>query len=422
VVALRQWFVGGDQRWLAQAGYTTRQEDILFDKICWPRDGYDLFQIGAPVRESPNNWFDGMIESNCLFLPAELYREIGGLNEGFSEPGAGFANLDLFVRAAEAIGEPVVALLGEATFHQYHGGTTTNVSPEEMEARVRRYEEGHFQLTGETFVGLPLVDLHLRGQFRKLRGAGGRRQPQSRAKIGVTDRVRPGWLPLHFDEAATAYAQSTYIECGLHRGTRWLGHDVALAPADVLNIQDIIHQTRPGRILAVNVEPGMLVLLDSLLRLTGLPQSRIIKIGGAPAETSLPETVHPIAGDPVAPETLAAAERALDTEEQVLVLFAPAPGDHFPITALKAYARFVSCRSYLIFLGSGFGQPWLGYSKNWFQKAIHILASEQAFAIDLSRNQHLITTCPMGYLQRIGDFASPAEADEVADVPDREVA
>ncbi|MEI9987958.1 MAG: glycosyltransferase family A protein [Aliidongia sp.] len=125
VVALRQWFVGGDQRWLSQVGYTRRQEDMLFDKIDWPADGYQLFKVGTPARESPNNWFDAMIESNCLFVSKDLYRDIGGMNEGFSEAGAGFANLDLFLRAGEASGEPIVALLGEASFHQFHGGTTT---------------------------------------------------------------------------------------------------------------------------------------------------------------------------------------------------------------------------------------------------------------------------------------------------------
>jgi cephalosporin hydroxylase/glycosyltransferase involved in cell wall biosynthesis len=412
VVALRQWFVGGDQRWLAKVGYTRRQEDILFDKIAWPEDGYQLFKIGMSARESPNNWFDGMIESNCLFLPAALYQDIGGMNESFSEAGAGFANLDLFKRAAEASGEPVIALLGEASFHQFHGGTTTNIPLEEMERRVRSYDETYFQVVGKKFLGLEPVDLHMRGQFRIGYGISGRHKPASPARIGVTDRVRDGVLPLHFDDRATAYVQSAYIECGLHHGTKWQGRKLSIAPADVLNIQDIVHQTRPGRIVAVNAEPGMLVLLDSLLRLSDRDDARIVSVGGIDPPSPWPVRVDRIAGNPLAPEALAATARALDAEEQVLVLFAPADGDHFPIDALRAYSRFVSCRSYLIFLGSAFGQPWLGYSKNWFQKAIRILAGEGRFAIDYSRDQHLITTCPMGYLQRTGGFVSLDDGDD----------
>jgi cephalosporin hydroxylase len=412
IVALRQWFVGGDQRWLAQIGYGGRQEDMLFDKIAWPDNGYDLFKIGSPVRESPNNWFDGMIETNCLFLPAALYRTIGGMNEGFAVAGAGFANLDLFKRAAETVGEPVVALLGEASFHQFHGGTTTNVPDDEMARRVRGYDQNYFQIAGKPFEGVPLTDLHLRGQFRTLRGTGSRQRPLSPARLGLTDRVRPGALPLHFDEAAADYLQSVYVECGLHRMTRWQGHSLSIAPADVLNIQDIIHGTRPDRIVAVNAEHGLLMLLDSLLRLSQIDGARIISIGGGTEE--LPPTIDRIAGNPLAPAVLTAAAAALEAEERVLVLYRPGEGEHFPIETLRAYARFVSCRSYLVFIGSVFGQSWLGYSKNWFQKAIRILVSEAPFAIDFSRDQQLITTCPHGYLQRIGGFVALAEDDDLS--------
>lgn len=411
IVALRQWFVGGDQRWLAQIGYGGRQEDMLFDKIAWPSEGYDLFKIGSPVRESPNNWFDGMIETNCLFLPAELYRAIGGMHEGFAVAGAGYGNLDLFKRAAEAVGEPVVALLGEASFHQFHGGTTTNVPDDEMARRVRGYDQDYFQIAGKPFEGVPLTDLHLRGQFRTLRGTGSRQRPLSPARLGLTERVRSGSLPLHFDEAAADYLQSVYVECSLHRTTRWQGHSLSIAPADVLNIQDIIHGTRPGRIIAVNAEHGLLMLLESLLRLLHLDGARIVSIGDAAAD--LPPGIERIAGDPLASEVLAATEAALGTEERVLVLYTPRAGEHFPIETLRAYANFVSCRSYLIFIGSVFGQPWLGYSRNWFQKAIRILVSEAPFAIDFSREQQLITTCPQGYLQRIGGFVAPAEDDDL---------
>jgi cephalosporin hydroxylase len=411
IVALRQWFVGGDQRWLAQIGYGGRQEDMLFDKIAWPDEGYDLFKIGSPVRESPNNWFDGMIETNCLFLPARLYRAIDGMNESFAVAGAGFANLDLFKRAAETVGEPVVALLGEASFHQFHGGTTTNVPDDEMARRVRGYDQDYFQIAGKPFLGVPLIDLHLRGQFRTARGTAGRQRPLSPARLGLTDRVRPGSLPLHFDEAAAAYLQSVYVECGLHRETTWQGHRVSLAPADVLNIQDIIHRARPGRIVVVNAEYGLLLLLESLVRLSQIDGARIVSIGGEAAD--LPPGIDRIAGDPLAPNVLAATEAALGAEEQILVLYTPRAGDHFPIEALRAYARFVSCRSYLVFIGSVFGQPWLGYSKNWFQKAIRILVSEAPFAIDFSRDQHLINTCPHGYLQRIGGFVALAEDDDL---------
>jgi cephalosporin hydroxylase/glycosyltransferase involved in cell wall biosynthesis len=400
VVGLRQWFVGGDQRWLSQVGYTRRQEDMLFDKIDWPSDGYQLFKVSGPARESPNNWFDGLIESNCLFLSKALFHEIGGMNEGFAEAGAGFANLDLFLRAAEASGEPVVVLLGEASFHQYHGGTTTNIALDEMERRVRGYDETYFRVVGRNFRPTKSNEVYLRGQFRIGHGLDPRQKPASPARIGATDLVRPGVAPLHFNDRAVTYLQSAYAELGLHKGTTWQGRPLGIAPADVLNIQDIIYQTRPGRIVAVNLQPGMLYFLESMLKLTGLAGSSIVNIQG----------------DPLDPGILVAVERALDAEESVMVLYAPRPGEHIPLDGLRAYARFVSCRSYLIFLGSVFGQPWLGYSQNWFQKALRALTEEAPFVIDFSRDQQLITTCPMGYLQRTGGYLPTMDEDELAEM------
>jgi cephalosporin hydroxylase len=402
VVGLRQWFIGGDQRWLSVSGYTSDQEDILFDKIAWPANGYKLFRISSPVWESPNHWLDGMIESNCLFVPRDIYERIGGMDEAFDEPGAGYANLDLFKRAVAASPEPVIALLGEASFHQFHGGTTTNVSDREKENLVRAYEHKYMRLRGEAFAGIPPVDIRQHGQLRAQTAVVGRQRPLSPARLGVTDQVRQGSLPLHFDTMSADYLQSVYVECGLHKLTKWLGHKVSLAPADIAEIQDIVFTVRPGRIVAVNVNIGIVLLLDSLLKITGLTDSRIVRVlDRHPDNEEMPGSVDLIAGEPGDAATLEQVNQALGLEENVLVLVAPGDGDYMPIALLRTYAKLVSCRSYLICLGTVFGQPWLGYSKKWFLHELQIIAAEAGFVIDYSRNQQLISVCPSGYLQRI---------------------
>ena len=418
VIGLRQWFVGGDQRWLSISGYSREQEDILFERIFWPQDGYRLFKIGTPIWESPNHWLDGMIESNCLFVPRTIYERIGGMDEAFDEPGGGYANLDLFKRAVEASPEPVIALLGEASFHQFHEGTTTNVADTEKDLRVRGYENNYMLLRGEHYVGIRPVDIRQRGQLRAQSAVVGRQRPLSPARLGVTDTVRKGSLPLHFDGMSVANLQSVYVECGLHRLTKWGGHAVGVAPADVIEIQDIAVGVRPGRIVAVNAGFGVVNMLDSFLRMAGLNDSKILWVGARDAEgKALPASVELIAGEPYAPETVAAVERALALEEDILVLFAPRPDDYTPIDPLRSYARFVSCRSYLIFLGTVFGQPWLGYSKYWFQAAVKAIVGEMPFVIDHSRNQQLVTVSPNGYLQRI--LTTPATSmDDLAEFDD----
>ena len=415
VVALRPWFVGGDQRWLASVGYTGGQEDMLFDKIGWPADGYRLFDIGGPYFESPRPWFDGMIESNCLFVPAALYHDIGGMDERFDEAGAGYANLDLFLRAVTASPEPVVALVGEATFHQFHGGTTTNVTPEMKESRVRAFEARYVELRGQPYPVTSAVDIRLRGQIRTPQAVSCWQRPPFPGKLGATERIRPGSLHLQFDNSAQDYVQSVYVENGLHHRTMWLGHRLDIAPADAMAIQGLVHRLRPQRIVTCNVAPGVLFLLSSIIELLDLPASWIIAVGDAPV--ALPDRVRHVPGPTAAPETLAAIAEGLGSEERVLVLFVPDAGDLLPINALRAYADFVTARSYLIFLGTAFGQPWLGYSRRWYRTAVQRLLDEASFTIDETCNPHLISTSPNGYLQRIEPPSPAAEAGRGRDLP-----
>ena len=63
-------------------------------------------------------------------MPRKLLEQVGGFDDSFSMPGGGYANLDLFERLAQAPGVTPASILGEGTFHQFHGGTTTNVADE----------------------------------------------------------------------------------------------------------------------------------------------------------------------------------------------------------------------------------------------------------------------------------------------------
>ena len=67
-----------------------------------------------------------MGESSSLFLHRETWRALGGLDERFTLPAGGLANHDLYRRACAARGAELVVLLGEGTFHQYHGGAATS--------------------------------------------------------------------------------------------------------------------------------------------------------------------------------------------------------------------------------------------------------------------------------------------------------
>jgi cephalosporin hydroxylase len=405
LVAVRYWFIGGDQRWLACSGYTREMEDRLFARIHWPKRGYEMFRIGAPIGETSDPWFGDLLESNCLFMPADLYARIGGLDEAFSRPGGGFANMDLLRRAAAEPVRDIVCLVGEATFHQFHEGTTTNVSDDQMKARVRVYHHDYRQLRGQGFQTVPAARLRLRGCIRHEHAMGIRHRPLLPMSLGVTDQVRPGSLPLHFDSGQQQHLQSAYTECGLHRRTQWLGQKVELAPADLVALENIIGEVQPARVITTSGQAGLIRFLVSMLELHGLSQSCVVAVGAPPPKVA-GTRVRTIEGPPASPETLRLVEEAIGAEETTLVLFEPAQDDLIPVDRLAAYARFVSYRSYLIFLGTVLGHPWLGYSNRWYLTAIRrFLARGAPFVIDYSRDQQLISFCASGYLRRtrIGD-------------------
>ena len=75
---------------------------------------------------------------------------MGGWDERFVTPGGGLANLDIWSRVcADADGE-LIMLLGEATFHQFHGGIATN-NPDQSQIQALFHDE-YLRLRGHSYV------------------------------------------------------------------------------------------------------------------------------------------------------------------------------------------------------------------------------------------------------------------------------
>ena len=129
-------------------GYNQVVEDQLLDTTRWSEDSYDLFKISVFAGSSQQGWFVVPAETNALFLTADQWRKLGGYDPGFVTSGGGLANLDMWSRACADPTARVIMLLGEATFHQVHGGVATN-SP------VSRWQEFHDEYV--TLRGHPYV-------------------------------------------------------------------------------------------------------------------------------------------------------------------------------------------------------------------------------------------------------------------------
>src|SRR4029453_19196008 len=110
-------------------------------------------------------------ESNCMFVSRKLLEQVGGYDEAFTMAGGGYTNLDFYERIGTAPGVNVVTILGEGSFHQLHGGTTTN----QLDSDGRRqasvsYADHYGELRGRPFKGpgkpIPSVGTMFPGALR----------------------------------------------------------------------------------------------------------------------------------------------------------------------------------------------------------------------------------------------------------------
>lgn len=161
VVGSRGRYLGyGPQRDTIAEGYDQTAEDALLASVDWPADGYRLFTVSVFDESSGPTWLDAMAESNSLFMWRDLWVELGGFDTGFTSPGGGLVNLDAWKRARALPDTLAVALVGEATFHQVHGGVATNGSDAAIATMFDEYET----VRGEPFT-IPTEPLAMWGTF-----------------------------------------------------------------------------------------------------------------------------------------------------------------------------------------------------------------------------------------------------------------
>ena len=149
VVATIGFHLGPDRQYRSQAnGYTRRVEDRLLAHLDWRHHGYRMFGHSSLSDSSSNGWFGPISESNLLFLPRRLFDDLHGYDERFDLPGGGFVNLDFYRRACDVESATLITLLGEATFHQLHGGVASNQPETALPELLKTYQNQYVRIRG----------------------------------------------------------------------------------------------------------------------------------------------------------------------------------------------------------------------------------------------------------------------------------
>ena len=407
IVATQAWYVGpGQQGDVMRAGYDEAVEDALFKQIGWPADGYRLFEIGHFAGD--RDWLDGLWESNCLFAPRGLLEQVGGFDEAFAMAGGGYCNLDLYERLASAPGVRVVTILGEGSFHQLHGGTTTNqADPLERRARIRSYVDHYQPVRGRPFRG-PEKPIHYVGGFATeaakrvrarrmtakafevdpaLEGADG---PEPASPVPLADDLRDGFT-------------SAYHHSLAWRDTRWLGRQVPNAPTDLVAYQEILAEVRPDWVIDTGSrDGGRPWFLASLCDL--LDHGEVISIADRRTD-DLPShrRIRYLAAAPHEPEARRLVDEIVGDRPRALVILGSRTRRDRTRREFEAFAPLVPVGSYLIVehtVLNGFPVD-ASFGPGPHEALRRLLNLHGEFLADTTRERHGLTFNQGGFLRRI---------------------
>jgi cephalosporin hydroxylase len=406
VVATQPWYVGpGQQGDVMRAGYDQSVEDALFERIDWPRDGYRLFEIGHFTGD--RDWFDGLWESNCLFVPRTLLEQVGGFDEAFDMPGGGYSNLDLYERLTSTPGVRVVTILGEGSFHQVHGGTTTNQpDPLERRQRVRSYAEHFAEVRGRPFMG-PEKPIHYVGGFHgdagkrsrarrmtgeafdvdlRLEGADG---PAPESPVPVPDDLR--------DAFTTAYHRSLGW-----RDTRWLGEPVPNAAPDLLTYQEILAEVRPDWVIETGSrEGGRAYFLATICELLG--HGEVISLDQWPRRRPTHPRLRFLTVAPQEPEAKEQVSAIVGPDPRAVVVLGSRSRRDRTRREFELYAPLVPVGSYVIVehtVLNGFPVD-ASFGPGPHEALRRLMNLHGEFLADSTRERHALTFNQGGFLRRI---------------------
>ncbi|MQA73291.1 MAG: glycosyltransferase [Solirubrobacterales bacterium] len=401
IVTARQWYVGpGQQPQMVAGGYGRELEDRLLAQIDWPTDGYRLFEVGHFIGN--RDWFDGEWESNCIFVPGTLLEQVGGMDESFSMPGGGFVNLDFFERMVGSPGVNLVTILGEGSFHQVHGGTTTNLgAADELDGLVKSYEDHFAELRGRRFQ-VPPQRAHYVGSLpppaRRTRARRMSSAESFRAAHAPAADRRPV-DPMPVPEELGAEFSDAFWRSGEWHRTMWLGRATHKAPTDLLAYQELIFRLRPDWVVETRTGAGGRALfLASICDL--IDNGRVLSIDDYPlADPPDHPRIAYLRGDPAAERSAARASEIVGARARALVILGAAVGPQM-IAAFRNYAPLVPVGSYVVVEETILATVWPGFGSTP-AAAVQRIVDEGDFARDLSLERFALSFNAGGFLRRI---------------------
>jgi len=222
------------------------------------------------------------------------------------------------------------------------------------------------------------------------RVAGAARQSLSRLKRKAV--VEP-FHRLYYNSGASTWSN-----------TYWRGVPLQKCPLDLWVYQELLVEIRPAMIVECGTAfGGSAHFLASMCEL--LEHGEVISIDIVPPENPpIHERLTYLGGSSTAPEIVNAVKHQIGGREPVLVLLDSDHSRAHVLEELRLYAPLVTPGSYLIVEDTNVnGHPVVcGFGPGPWEAVETFMATNPDFEIDRSREKHLLTFNPNGYLRRIG--------------------
>jgi cephalosporin hydroxylase len=229
---------------------------------------------------------------------------------------------------------------------------------------------------------------------------------------------------LRFDSASENRVTRRFSEIYFHshvlgkswESTSWMGVPVYKCPTDLWTYQELIYEVTPDVIVETGTSlGGSAFYLASLCDLVDKGKVVSVEIENegqsvarARKKPSRVRPIHPrityLRGSSTSPMIVQRVKDLSRSGKRVLVILDSDHGKAHVLEELRAYAPLVSLGSYVIVEDSNVnGHPVLPEFGPGPMEAIEEFLSEnQNFKIDRSRENHLLTFNPRGYLRRVG--------------------
>lgn len=152
-----------DQKFHLDSGHSEAKEIQKLKELHWQENGYRLFQFAAWSSSNQRGYFQPMQECSCLFTSRKNFLAIGRADERFSLPGGGSINLHIYRKLGLLPHSRLFVLPGEGSFHQFHGGITTQqlADNDARQATLKQFDQQLDEIWGGEFKALTREPLML---------------------------------------------------------------------------------------------------------------------------------------------------------------------------------------------------------------------------------------------------------------------